>query len=159
MKRSGFKVKPRAARQAKQIDYQPRARPVAVADARARMTVAVPMPKESPARSEPYLRAVATLPCSHCHRHAPSQAAHADEGKGLGIKADDRTAFPLCADSPGRLGCHSIIGASGAFRREHRRHLERVYGARTRQTIRELGLWPANLPEWPGDSPAETPGA
>lgn len=151
MKRSGFASKAPPRREATQSTYTPRARPAAVADAGARMSLHLPCPKDAPARSEPYLRLVAAMACIHCSRHGPSQAAHADEGKGLAIKADDRTAFPLCADGPGRLGCHSIIGAAGAFRREHRRQLEKTYGARTRAAITAAGTWPAGLPAWPDE--------
>ncbi len=60
--------------------------------------------------SEPYRRLVAKLPCVRCNRTDRSQAAHANTppfGKGLGIKAHDWAVFPLCADEPGRLGCHT----------------------------------------------------
>jgi hypothetical protein len=105
-------------------------------------------PKEDPARSEAYRRLVAAMPCAHCGRAGPSQAAHADAGKGLVLKADDRTCFPLCADAPGRIGCHTLIGATGAFAREQRRTLEARYGAQTRASIRAAGLWPPGLPMW-----------
>ncbi len=104
-----------------------------VDDGKARMVV--PLPKQTPARDKAYLRAVAALPCAHCKRAGPSQAAHADEGKGLGTKASDYETFPLCADGPGRRGCHSVIGASGAFSREQRRALERKYVAMTREAL------------------------
>jgi hypothetical protein len=108
----------------------------------------VAVPKEDAVRSEPYLRLVAALPCAHCGRAGPSQAAHADEGKGGMIKTDDRTAFPLCATRPGQAGCHDIIGASGAYTREERRELEKRYGAQTRATIIRRGLWPKSVPRW-----------
>lgn len=133
MKRNGFKPKGFTPRPVKTLDtYTPRPRAVAVAvsDGKARMVV--PVPKERPARDETYLRWVATLPCAHCGKAAPSQAAHADQGKGMGIKASDLTAYPLCADSPGRLGCHSIIGAGGTMPRELRRQLEQRYAQITR---------------------------
>lgn len=104
-----------------------------VADTRARLTIS--LPKEMPYRSEAYRRLVAALPCAHCQRSGPSQCAHGDKGKGLAIKASDLTCFPLCADSPGRRGCHSLIGASGTFSREQRRILEATYAAQTRKTL------------------------
>jgi len=61
-------------------------------------------------RSESYRRLVATMPCIRCKRAGPSQAAHANTapfGKGGQIKANDWAVFPLCADRPGELGCHS----------------------------------------------------
>lgn len=93
--------------------------------------------KERPARDSAYLRAVAALPCIHCGRHGPSQAAHADHGKGLGIKASDYETFPLCADGPGRVGCHTIIGSTGAFPREIRRALEQRYVSATRALLKK----------------------
>lgn len=104
-----------------------------VADPRARLTV--PIPKDASVRDKAYLRRVAALACAHCRRAGPSQAAHADEGKGMGIKASDHDTYPLCADAPGRQGCHSLIGASGAFTREQRRALERKYVAQTRDAL------------------------
>lgn len=92
-------------------------------------------PKASPVRDEAYRRRVAALPCAHCGKHGPSQCAHGDEGKGMGIKACDLTCWPACADSPGRRGCHSLIGASGMFSREQRRTLETQYAAATRKAL------------------------
>ena len=92
-------------------------------------------PKAAPMRSEKYRRLVASLPCAHCGKAGPSQAAHADEGKGLAMKASDETCYPLCADSPGRRGCHSLIGASGLFSREQRRTLEARYAEQTRKAL------------------------
>ncbi len=91
----------RPARQPLQLGGEPRAG-LRMADGRARLTVQVP--KDPPLRSEPYRRYVASLPCAHCGRAGPSQCAHADEGKGLSLKASDRTCFPLCADGPSRRG-------------------------------------------------------
>ena len=124
----------------------PRTAPVRIADHKARLVV--PLPKEAPERSEQYLRAVAALVCCHCGRVGRSQAAHADAGKGLSIKADDRTAIPLCADEQGRHGCHWLIGTSGKFTREQRRHIERTKGEETRAKIMVAGAWPASLPTW-----------
>ncbi len=105
----------------------------------------VVLPKERAARSESYRRLVAALPCAHCGLVGNSQAAHADYGKGAHIKTDDRTCYPLCAASPGRMGCHDVIGASGAYTRDQRRALEVVYGAQTRATIKMSGMWPDDL--------------
>ena len=105
-----------------------------------------PRPKAVTWRNEAYRRLVASFDCAHCGKGGPSQAAHADQGKGLGIKSDDRTCFPACADSPGRRGCHSILGASGMFSREQRRVIEQNHARKTRERIRNQGLW---LPSWP----------
>lgn len=93
------------------------------------------IPKTKYVRSEAYRRRVAELPCAHCGKPGPSQCAHADEGKGLGIKSSDESCFPLCADSVGRRGCHSLIGASGMFSREQRRYLESKYAEQTRRLL------------------------
>lgn len=147
LKRSGFR----------RPDF-PRSRPVLTplaeparatmrrADGAARLTVA--LPKETPERSEEYRRLVAAMRCAHCGRAGPSQCAHGDEGKGLGMKTDDRTSWPGCADAPGRRGCHSILGASGMFTREQRRQLETKYAAQTRAAIVAAGAWPKSLPRW-----------
>jgi hypothetical protein len=95
----------------------------------------ISLPKKPPVRDEAYRRAVAALPCAHCGRPGPSQCAHGDEGKGMGIKACDLTCWPACADSPGRMGCHTLLGATGMFTREQRRTLEKKYAAQTREKL------------------------
>lgn len=102
----------------------------------------VSLPKDRPARSLAYRRWVATLACAHCRRAGPSQCAHADAGKGLAIKSTDAACFPLCADAPGRRGCHTRMGASGEFGQEGRRALEVRYGAETEALARATGKWP-----------------
>lgn len=109
--------------------------------------IAVPLPKSEPARHERYRRLVALLPCMNCGIEGFSNACHGDEGKGLGIKSDDRTCWPGCVDRPGLVGCHSLVGASGLYTRNERRELEQRYARATRARIKELGLWPADL-EW-----------
>ena len=104
--------------------------------------------KESPARSEAYRRLVAAMPCWMCHVEGHSQAAHADKGKGLSLKADDRTCFPACGPHDGLVGCHYTIGTSGTFTREERRAIEEQAGADTRAAILAAGTWPKNLPLW-----------
>ena len=109
----------------------PRAQPVRISDGKAR--ACVPIKKAAPVRDEAYRRAVAALACAHCGKPGPSQCAHGDEGKGMGIKACDLTCFALCADAPGRRGCHVLIGSSGLFTREQRRALETKYAEQTRK--------------------------
>lgn len=105
-------------------------------------------PKAEPVRHEGYRRLVASLPCAHCFVFGYSQAAHGDQGKGMGIKSDDRTCYPACGPHDGSPGCHWFIGTSGQIPREIRRAMERDYAARTRATIINLGRWPADLPIW-----------
>lgn len=103
----------------------------------------VPLPKEKPLRSRPYRMWVASLACAHCERAGPSQCAHSDgAGKGTGIKSSDAFCFPLCADAPGYLGCHSRIGASGEFGQGGRRGLEELYATITQKVARHTGNWP-----------------
>lgn len=145
MKRSGFARKLPA----------PYVKAERVAPVHARLTVKVNMPradgtsanlpKEKPVRSEKYRRLVAALPCAHCGIAGHSQAAHADMGKGGHIKSDDRTCYPACADRPGVVGCHTLIGATGSIHRDERRALEVEYAAQTRKTIRDAGQWPAGM--------------
>ena len=141
MKRSGFKRHPPPAR-IKPV-YAPITEQRAVlrrADGNDRATVAVP--KSVIRRSEKYRRWVASLNCAHCGRVGFSQAAHADAGKGMALKADDGTCFPLCAESPGSSGCHVLFGASGQLGKTVRRHLEWQHGFATRELARETGHWP-----------------
>ena len=134
----------------------PYVKPERTAQVHARLTVPVnyarfdsPMvalPKEAPERHEGYRRLVAMLPCAHCGVVGHSQAAHADFGKGAHIKSDDRTCYPACADRPGVVGCHSMIGASGYMTRDQRRSLEAQYARDTREIILLSGHWPDDLP-------------
>ena len=126
-----------------------------IAPVHARLTVKVNMAritdevltiaKEAPVRSEPYRRLVAAMPCIHCGYGGPSQAAHADQGKGSHIKSDDRTCYPACAPRVGDIGCHALIGSTGTYTRDARRELEAEYAARTRAEIRRAGLWPRGM--------------
>ena len=49
-------------------------------------------------RSEKHRRNVASLNCAICGRHGPSQCAHVNATKGIGIKACDSLTFPACPD-------------------------------------------------------------
>jgi len=145
LKRTGFKRKLPA----------PYVKAERVAPVYARLTVPVrypvftdlvAIPKEAPVRSESYRRLVAMLPCAHCGVVGFSQCAHADFGKGAHIKSSDLTCYPACADRPGIVGCHSMIGASGSMSRDQRRTLEAQYAADTREIILLSGHWPDDLP-------------
>lgn len=102
-------------------------------------------------------RAVASLPCVMCGIAGYSQAAHGSEGKGMGIKASDLTLFPACAPRPGIAGCHAELDQGAKFSKAVRRELEPVWAADTRRKVQAMGLWPKNLPHWPGESPTPTP--
>jgi len=64
-------------------------------------------PKSNPVRDKAYRLAVAALPCICCGIEGQSQCAHGPT-LGRGIKASDMDTFPLCCDTPGRLGCHGL---------------------------------------------------
>jgi hypothetical protein len=53
-------------------------------------------PKPTRHESEPWRRAVASLPCVLCGRHGRTQCAHRNEGKGMSIKTDDALTAALC---------------------------------------------------------------
>lgn len=108
-------------------------------------------PKENAWRSRPYRMLVASFACEHCAYAGGQQAAHADLGKGGGIKADDRTCWSGCAPRPGRIGCHALLGSTGYFTRDQRRALELRYACRTIVNLQRLGLWGqfnVALPPW-----------
>lgn len=111
-----------------------------IPDGKARLCVSVP--KNPPLRSRAYRMWVASKQCIHCGRPGPSQCAHADESKGGGMKSSDETCFPLCADSVGRQGCHSLIGASGKFTQAQRRRLEELYANATQLAAMLEGVYP-----------------
>lgn len=102
--------------------------------------------KEAPVRSETYRRAVASLPCAICGVHGYSQAAHANQGKGMGMKACDLTCFPACGPRPGIQGCHAALDQGALFTKAVRRELEPVWAADTQRKIQAMGLWPKGLP-------------
>lgn len=105
----------------------------------------VSVPKDAPVRSEAYRRLVASQPCWMCSRMGPSQCAHADQGKGMSIKACDLQTFPLCADAPSRVGCHTSMGASGNLDKETRRSMERAAVADTQRALTELAAYFADV--------------
>ena len=107
---------------------------------------AAPIAKDNPVRSQQYRRAVATLPCAICGVPGYSQAAHANAGKGMGMKACDLTCFPACGPRPGFQGCHAALDQGALFLKAVRRELEPVWAADTQRKIQAMGLWPKGLP-------------
>lgn len=71
--------------------------------------------KERTYRSEKWLRAVASLNCVVCGREGQTQAAHRDQGKGMGIKTDDVLTAALC------VSCHQELGQGATYDREQKR--------------------------------------
>jgi hypothetical protein len=111
-------------------------------------TTAGPAPKENSLVSETYRRLVRAMPCMRCGRPPQSQFCHADMGKGMGLKTDDRRGWPGCGPHDGEPGCHWYIGTSGKLPKAVRRVLEHEYAVRTRAAIVAAGNWPRNLPMW-----------
>lgn len=145
LRRTGFKRK----------EYQPAPpaplRPLARQVIYARISAndpAQPVAKENPLVCEPYRALVRAMPCAHCGRPPRSQFCHADQGKGMGLKTDDRRGWPGCGPdlATGAPGCHWLIGTSGRYGKDERRRLEDLYAARTRAAIVAAGKWPKGLP-------------
>ena len=107
-----------------------------------------PAPKAVPARSPTYREIVASFPCINCGIVGHSQHAHANEGKGMGTKTDDRAGFPLCGPRPGHAGCHAEFDQGRRWTRDEKRALAKRWGSETRMQVKALGLWPANLERW-----------
>jgi hypothetical protein len=98
--------------------------------------------KESPVRSEAYRRLVADMRCIKCGRPGPSQCAHMNYGKGMGIKASDLDTFPMCPD------CHRWLDQGVVLFKEERRKIEQRWARDTRAAILAAGAWPKSLPLW-----------
>ena len=105
-------------------------------------------PKQHVFVSQVYRSLVRLLPCAHCGQPPPSEFCHSDEGKGMGIKTDDRRGWPGCAPHASEMGCHHLIGMTGTYPKAQRRQLENAYAAWARSQIMEAGEWPATLPLW-----------
>ncbi len=92
-----------------------------------------PAVKLNPLRSEQYRRFVATHACFECGLVGLSQCAHANEGKGMGLKVCDRRSFPLC------FPCHAAFDQSRGMTREQRRAKEVLYVDRMQAIARAAG--------------------
>lgn len=103
------------------------------------------IPKAEIIRSKAYLRIVAQLPCMHCGIWGHSQAAHANTGKGMGLKACDLQTFPLCCDRPGQRGCHSYFDSGALFSKEQRRFHECRWVAKTQSLLLQRAVVPKKL--------------
>lgn len=154
MKPGRFRVKLPARKPAKQIEYRPMPRAVAVVvEWPARTIVAVP--KENPLQHEGYMTLVRGMACAGCGIEGWTVFCHSEETKGLSIKSDCRLGWPGCTTRPGINGCHYDVGSSGFLGRDGRRAFEASAAKQTRRLIREAGLWPKDLPAWPEDEDRE----
>jgi hypothetical protein len=106
----------------------------------------IAIPKSLAFRSEPYRRLVAALPCIHCGRPGPSQAAHPSTGRGMAQKTDDRLCFPLCAPRLGEPGCHARFDQGALFTKAERREMEVTWTRETVRLLRQLDRWPQGMP-------------
>ena len=91
--------------------------------------------KPSRFRSASHRKLVASLPCIACGLEGYTQAAHRNEGKGMGIKACDSQMMPLC------FRCHSELDQGGKLDRETRRTIELAYVKATRQILINRSQW------------------
>lgn len=66
-------------------------------------------------RSVPMRMAVARLECMACGVEGQTQAAHLNEGKGMGLKTSDAKLAALCWD------CHREYDQGSSMTREQRR--------------------------------------
>lgn len=148
MKRTGFKprVHCREPRDPDRVRATPTVTPGAFRAPQSVVAAPVAAPKAEPIRSKAYLRLVAQLPCKHCGIWGHSQAAHSNQGKGMGTKACDLQTFPLCADRPGQRGCHSLFDQGALFSKEARRLIEAAWVADTQRHIHAMGVWPEKYP-------------
>ena len=96
-------------------------------------------PKATRLRSPAYLRFVASHPCFACGVEGFSQAAHANNGKGLALKVCDLQTFPLCAPHWGLPGCHLLLDQSVDMTRDERRETEARYVQRMQAIARAAG--------------------
>lgn len=86
------------------------------------------------------------MTCAICGVPGYSQAAHANQGKGMGMKACDLTCFPACGPRPGIQGCHAALDQGALFSKAVRRELEPVWAADTQRRIHAMGFWPTSIP-------------
>jgi hypothetical protein len=70
-------------------------------------------------RSKDYRQLVSMLPCSFvgCKVEAPSQAAHRNEGKGMGVKVTDAWLFSACQEH------HAMVDQGQSLTNAQRRQL------------------------------------
>jgi hypothetical protein len=117
-------------------NFTPRARKAEAAVAPPRAP-APAVSKQDAWRSEGYRRFVASFPCFGCGIENRSQCAHEEAGKGKAMKTDDRRTFPLCADMPLRVGCHTQHSLLVDMTRDERRDVEAMYCERMLRIARD----------------------
>jgi very-short-patch-repair endonuclease len=103
-------------------------------------------PKDKPVRSPAYLARVAKLACARCGKEGRSQAAHANRGKGLSIKAGDNFSMPLCTIDDGKLGCHELFDGYKLGTKEQQHEMSKPWISNTYDTLKRAGQVPMNVP-------------
>lgn len=86
-------------------------------------------------RHPAYLAAIRRLPCMCCGRVGATQAAHRNEGKGRGIKTDDRLAMALC------LYCHQDYDNGGVMTLDESRYFAEQMHQQTTDALKARGEW------------------
>jgi hypothetical protein len=79
-----------------------------------------------------YLRRVRALPCCACPEMRGIQAHHSTSGRGIGQKASDHDAMPLC------VACHNAFHAGKGMFRDWDRMRRREWQAEMVRRTREL---------------------
>lgn len=86
-------------------------------------------------RSEPWRRAVASLPCACCMREGETQAAHPNHrGKGMGLKAPDYLCVPLC------VTCHREFDQGKQWSKIQKREMMDEWIIQTIAKLAEAGM-------------------
>ncbi|CAJ0698043.1 hypothetical protein [Ralstonia mannitolilytica] len=85
-------------------------------------------------RDRKLLSVIHELPCMNCGIHGMTQAAHRNEGKGMGIKTSDALVAALCVD------CHRELDSGKNWLREERRDFWNRMYVKTMQQLIERGL-------------------
>lgn len=85
-------------------------------------------------RSEKLRRAVASLACVCCGLEGQTQAAHRNEGKGMGIKVSDALCAALC------VNCHRELDQGRVMTRDERRDFWNRAFINTMQQLIESGV-------------------
>lgn len=86
-------------------------------------------------RHPAYLAAIRRLPCMCCGRVGATQASHANEGKAIALKTDDRTAMALCLD------CHRDYDNGGTMDRDAARRWAATMREHTKAALVARGEW------------------
>lgn len=100
----------------------------------------MPFPKNKRFRSEKHRRNVASLPCVNCGVQGRTQAAHANFGKGMALKACDSQLMALCDI------CHRLHDSGGIYDNKQQRWSKEVLLVDlTRAELISRSLWTSDI--------------